>query len=321
MIDFRYHLVTIIAIFLALAVGIVVGTTALNGPVLDGLRDRNSGLISDKRALQGDVRDLQADVDTADELVRALGGDLLDGRLADQRVLLVTTPGADGGVPERLRDTLADAGATVTGRLALQEMLLDPGQRQLVDDVVAQVVPAGLDLPEGSAVERAAAELGASLLTGGSGGPVDRDAARSVVAAFEEAGFVDLADESEDLAPATLVVVLGAPASEEPDDDRDEQVASLLDVVGQLEPRARGTVVAGPTEALLEGGLLRALRNDDRLGPLVSSVDNVDRAVGQVAVALALREQLEGGAGRYGSGSGAQAPIPTSPPAGAADDE
>ena len=40
MIDFRYHLVSIIGIFLALAVGIVLGTTALNGPVLDDLRGR-----------------------------------------------------------------------------------------------------------------------------------------------------------------------------------------------------------------------------------------------------------------------------------------
>ncbi|MDQ3502978.1 MAG: copper transporter, partial [Actinomycetota bacterium] len=52
MVDFRYHLVTIISIFLALAVGIVVGTTALNGPVLNGLRDRNAGLIGEKRALE-----------------------------------------------------------------------------------------------------------------------------------------------------------------------------------------------------------------------------------------------------------------------------
>jgi hypothetical protein len=320
-IDFRYHLVTIIAIFLALAIGIVVGTTALNGPVLDGLRDRNSALISDKRALQGDVRDLQADVDTADEFARTLGRDLLDGRLAGQRVLIVTTPGADDGLSERLSAALVDAGATVTGRLALQDTLLDPGQRQLVDDVVAQVVPPGVDLPEGSAVERAAAELGASLLTGGTGDPVDRDAARSVVAAFEEAGFVDLADETEDLAPATLAVVLAAPAGEEPDDTGDERIASLLDVITQLDPRSRGTVVGGPTEALLDGGLLRALRGEDTLDAQVSSVDNVDRAVGQVAVVLALREQLDGGVGRYGSGSGAQAPIPTPAPPSAADGE
>ena len=37
-VDFRYHLVSIIAVFLALALGIVVGTTALNGALLDSLK-------------------------------------------------------------------------------------------------------------------------------------------------------------------------------------------------------------------------------------------------------------------------------------------
>ena len=38
MIDFRYHLVSIIAVFLALAIGIVVGSTALQPAVESGLR-------------------------------------------------------------------------------------------------------------------------------------------------------------------------------------------------------------------------------------------------------------------------------------------
>ena len=40
MISFRYHLVSIIAVFLALALGIVVGTTALNGPITKDLLER-----------------------------------------------------------------------------------------------------------------------------------------------------------------------------------------------------------------------------------------------------------------------------------------
>ena len=38
MIDFRYHLVSIVAVFLALAIGIVVGSTALKPAVLTGLQ-------------------------------------------------------------------------------------------------------------------------------------------------------------------------------------------------------------------------------------------------------------------------------------------
>ena len=38
MIDFRYHLVSIVAVFLALAIGIVLGSTELQGNTIDVLR-------------------------------------------------------------------------------------------------------------------------------------------------------------------------------------------------------------------------------------------------------------------------------------------
>jgi len=43
-ISFRYHVVSIIAVFLALALGIVVGTTALNGPITTDLRNKVDSL-------------------------------------------------------------------------------------------------------------------------------------------------------------------------------------------------------------------------------------------------------------------------------------
>ena len=42
MINFRYHVVSLTAVFLALAIGLVVGTAALNGPVADSLRGQVS---------------------------------------------------------------------------------------------------------------------------------------------------------------------------------------------------------------------------------------------------------------------------------------
>jgi hypothetical protein len=312
LVDFRYHLVTIIAIFLALAVGIVVGTAALNGPVLDGLRRSNAGLISDKRALESDVRELQGEVDTADDFTRLLSGDLVGGLLDGERVLLVLAPDADRQVADQLAATLTEAGAQVTGRLALQPDLLDPEQRQLVDDLVAQVVPAGLELPEGSAVARASVELAAALLVPPGEEPIDRDAAQQVVSAFEEAGLVELRDEGEQITPATVAVLLaGAPPAEEQDDDAQTQREGLLSLARALDGSSGGAVVAGPPEAALEGGLVRALRADDALDAEISTVDNADRALGHVAVVRALVEQLQGGAGRYGSSSGAT-PVPVS---------
>ena len=59
MIDFRYHLVSLVAVFLALALGVLLGTTQLNGAVLDDLRGQVRGLAEDKRDLQADLRALQ----------------------------------------------------------------------------------------------------------------------------------------------------------------------------------------------------------------------------------------------------------------------
>ena len=313
MVDFRYHLVTIISIFLALAVGIVLGTTALNGPVLDGLRDSNSGLISEKRALESDVRDLEGDVDTADDFARALSPDLVGGRLDTQSVLLVLGPDADPQVADQLATMITDAGARVTARVALQEPLVDPEQRQLVDDLVAQVVPAGLQLPDSTA-GRAAAELAAALLVAPDQEALPRDSAQQIVSAFEEAGLISVTEEQEQLVPATAaVLVSGEPASggdDEPDEAAQAQIEALLTIAGELDARSGGAVVAGPAASTAAGGLVRALRADSTLDAEVSTVDNAHRAVGQVAVVRALAEQLQGGSGRYGGTGSAEAPVP-----------
>jgi hypothetical protein len=292
-----------------------VGTAALNGPVLEGLRRSNAGLISDKRALESDVRGLQADVDTADDLVRALSDELVGGRLTGQRVLLVTAPGAEARITDQVATTVVDAGGAVSGRLSLQPELFEPSSTQLLEDVVATVIPPGVRLPDGSAVGRAGAVLSAALLVQPGESPVDRDAAQQVVSAFQEAGLVDLADAGEDPATGTVAVLLAAPAPAEPlDDDGRSALDGLLDVAAELHSRSAGLVVAGPADAALEGGLVRALRSDAARDSLVSSVDNADRAVGQVAVVLALREQVQGGSGRYGGNQGASSPVPTGAP-------
>ena len=96
MIDFRYHLVSIVAVFLALAIGIVVGTTALKPAVLTGLQKtataekaRIDALFARNAQLKNQLRAAQAFAQAGEQLTL---GDLLDG----QRVVLVTAPGLPG---------------------------------------------------------------------------------------------------------------------------------------------------------------------------------------------------------------------------------
>lgn len=300
--------------FLALAVGIVVGTAALNGPIQDGLRSNINRLSDDKRALESDVQDLRAQVAAADDFATSLAPELVRAALEEQRVLLVTTPETPGDLAEQVRPLLADAGADVTGTLEVLPALAQTEQRQLLEDVVAQVVPAGVELPEGEPVERAAAELAAALTTGPGAAEVDAGEAQAVIAAFEEAELVDFSPEpgaEDSLTSATLVLVL-APTGPEasPDTEQQQQLEALLTIAAALDDRSRGTVVAGPASSAGEGGLVRALREQSSTSDDVSSVDNVDRGIGRIAAVLALAEQAADGVGQYGAGPGASAPLP-----------
>lgn len=320
MIDFRYHLVSIIAVFLALAVGIVVGTAALNGPIVDNLRDNINRLTSDKRTLEGDVRQLQAQVQASDDFATELAPQLVDGVLAEQRVLLVSTPETADDLAQRLRPMLVEAGAVVTGELEVLPAFSDPQQRALIDDLVAQVVPAGVDLPEGGPVERAAAELAAALTTGPGNDPVDAGEAQAVVSAFEEADLMRFAAEGgadgQALRTATLVVLLAPQGPQPPVDEavvqRNEAVLALATA---FDERSAGLVLAGPASSAMEGGLVQALRSSSTLVADISSVDNADRGIGRIAVVLALEDQEDGEVGQYGAGPGASEPLPALPAA------
>ena len=55
MIDFRYHLVSIVSIFMALAVGIVLGAGPLKGQIGDTLSAEVTALRDDRAALRTEL--------------------------------------------------------------------------------------------------------------------------------------------------------------------------------------------------------------------------------------------------------------------------
>ena len=328
MIDFRYHLVSLVAVFLALAVGIVLGSATLSGPISDKLTGDVSRLSADKRALESQVGELRTQLDVSDQFAAAVAPRLVAGTLADRRVLLVTSPQTPADLPERLVPVLRAAGAQVTGTLQLLPALSDGASSVLVEDLVAQVVPAGVELPEGEPVERATAELAAALVRPRAGEGVDAAEAQAVVSAFEEAELVRFDPTGEVLEQADLAVVLagtraaatsGEGAANGAADGRavdleqswSEQQQALLGLLRELDRRSDGAVAAGPLGSAADSGLLQLLRAEPAVARAVSSVDNADRQAGLVAVVLALAQQRTG---QFGAGEGATAVLPVSAP-------
>ena len=121
MIDFRYHLVSTVAIFLALTVGIVLGTTMLQDPLLHTLKAETAQLREQSERLRTD-KDLadQFNAGTA-QLITAYETAMLERRLADTRIVVVEPPGVDAVVRDAIVERLRHAGGTVVGRITLTE--------------------------------------------------------------------------------------------------------------------------------------------------------------------------------------------------------
>ncbi|MCZ2828778.1 copper transporter [Modestobacter sp. VKM Ac-2986] len=312
MIDFRYHLVSLIAVFLAVALGIVIGTTQLNGPVLTNLQGQVSALQTDKRALEDQSRELQAQLDDVGSFDEAVGPALVEGSLSGRSVVLVV--GSEDVAPdvlEGLTALLGSAGATVTGTIRLTPGYGDPANDAAVEAYVSGPGrPAGLDPADAGDPAGLAADLLAEVLMvppadAGTAGPVPASATSSVLAGLEELGV--LSRDTSSVTPADHAVLLTAGVLT--DENALPRTEALVQLVTALDRRGSGAVAAGDPTTVDDGGLLRALRADTSVSAVVSTVDNVTVPAGRISTVLALAAESRGTTGAYGSGEDTQ-PVP-----------
>ncbi|MFF0149559.1 copper transport outer membrane protein MctB [Amycolatopsis sulphurea] len=308
MISLRYHIVSITACFLALAVGVVLGSTALNGSLLSGLSDERKDLGTQVSDLEAQRNVLNARLADADAFAGAMGPKMVAGALDKRTVLLVTTQDARPADRDALKKLVGQSGASVTGELQLTDAFTDPAKTDQLRDVVTRLQPAGAKFPTaGDSGTLAGALLGSVLLLDKStakpqSGPDELAAALS---GLTDGGFVKPTQGAQ---PAQLAVVLtGAQQTGEGAGDR---AASIARFATQLDRSGAGTVLAGDPGSAEGSGPLGVVRADTSATSILSTVDNVDSQAGRVATLLALKEQLDGGAGRYGIAGNAQSPAP-----------
>ncbi|MFG1946700.1 copper transporter [Nonomuraea sp. NPDC048826] len=315
MIDFRYHLVSIVAIFLALAVGIVLGTNLLQDPAIKTANEMTSQLTRANEDLRGRLETMQAREQDHQEFVTTLTPQLVAESLAGEQVLIVEAPGAGTTYREATEQVLVQAGAEVTGRLLLLDKFFDPKSAGVLDGLVNQLKPAEMAFADTATVhDKAATLLAATLMTTDqtlAGTPNETLAA--VVDGLQTGGFIDI--DGDALNRATLSV-LYAPDAPYEGDNAESQAAAFTSVAGALDAAGKGAVVTGAAAtSAAPGGAITALRDDSEIVKRVSSVDSADMPEGQVVIVYALREQMNGGAGQYGTGAGAAAfqPVPPTP--------
>lgn len=308
MIDFRYHLVSIVAVFLALAIGIVLGSTELQGPVYNALSSaasKTSSVLQDKLTNESNELSAAQQSVTADEAwLQANEAGVLHGLLTGQKLLIVTEPGAQPSVISGLVSAAADAGATVTGQIDLSSNFFNPStttSASLASLNTSLASQAGIQLDTTVSLQQQAAiqVLASSLLTGTAG----TASADTTLQAYGQAGYLTVPAGSPAAAKST-VVVLVTPQAIPADGTQDLLAQALGPIAGELAKSSAATVVAGSAAGSGGGSPISVLRGNS-VSSQVSSVDDADTVIGQIAVVEALHNALSGGKpGAYGRQAG-----------------
>ncbi|WP_328348351.1 copper transporter [Micromonospora sp. NBC_00421] len=303
MINFRYHVVSLTAVFLALAIGLVVGTAALNGPVADSLKETVNSLRKDNQQMRQSVNSLQKELDLEEDFAAEMAQLYLPGKLTGKRVMVLSLPTGREHT-EGVLKMLQTAGATVTGRVDVQDKFINPDNNtnlmELAVTAARPTAPASALPGNGNGVETSSALLASVLLDRPQGTPVVTEAdRRAVLAAYANAGY--LTSEEKVTGPAEAVVVVsGQPYVDKDSAKKDE---SMVKIAEQFD-RTGAIVVGGNGSA--GGNLVAVVRGDPVLAQTISTVDNANTVQGQLVTSLALVQQLtEKRAGQYGVGDNA----------------
>jgi copper transport outer membrane protein MctB len=310
-ISLRYHVVSIAAVFLALAVGVVLGSTTLSRSLLSGLNNENEDLAAQVNDLQGDKNAQNARLADADSFAASVGPMAVQGQLTRRTVVLVTTADASPEDRDALKALIASAGGTVTGELQLTESFSDPRHADQLKDIVVRLLPAGVQLPTASDPGTLAGGLLGPLLLIGKDDNKPQASSDETAAAMTGLTEGGLIQASQGLRPAQLAIVLTGGAAS--GDGAGDRAATVARFATQVDRSGAGTVLAGDAGSATGTGPIGVVRADTAATSILSTVDNAQTPAGRVVTVLALREQLEGDSGRYGDAGNAERAAPGAP--------
>jgi hypothetical protein len=307
MINFRYHVVSLTAVFLALAIGLVVGTAALNGPVADNLQGQITALNKDNSNKRDQINQYRDEINRSQDFATELAPTLLNGKLAGRKLLVLALPNTDK-YADGVISMLNVAGATVTAKVTVNDKFFDPALAFELLDLAGQsstptIQMEGLPL-NSDGVETASAQLALALLQRAGTAQAAPGDVTSVLTAYTKQGYIAVADKAVGGAEGT-VIVSGAPAV---DKDAAKKSQSAVTLVGQFS-KNRPAVVGG--DGVGDGNLISAVRGDPTLVKEISTVDNASTVDGQVATGMTCVERfVQDKVGQYGLNAGASSLVP-----------
>ena len=307
MIDFRYHLVSLISVFLALAVGVVLGAGPLQNSLGTALNDQVTALRENRNATQAKLEQTETAVNERDSYITQAATGLLPGTLASKNVAMVLLPDAKAEDADAITTQLKNAGATVTGRVSLTSTWVDLSRENYRSTFSGQV-QGHLGSTNSKDANGILGEALAKALT------ANDDSSRVLMdmlsVTVDKSGTPFISVDSTPTAAAEMIVVVGprpqassgkgATVEASPGEDPKAWAKALEGTAGRAP-----TVVVGSADG--DGGVVGIIRSEKAK---VTTIDSVGQIAASVSTPLALASTRAGTTGHYGFDKGAEAVMP-----------
>ena len=273
MFDYRYHALSLAAVFVALVVGLLLGVAIGDqGLVSSAEDDLRRNLRSDVSEARQEAADLRGQLDRRRRYEEATFAPLVDGRLSGRRVTLLFLDERSEPIFQHVRDALQPSG----GELAFSATLRLPLDLEGLAEAASGTQFA--DVAEDPELLRGLGRrVGTQLVRGGR-------LLRSLKDPL-------LASSSGELGPAEAIVVVRTPGDRLDDADERRQVDALVDGI-LTGIRARRAPVVGVEETSTEPSQIPWYRDHG-----IASVDNVDDVAGRASLISALAGEADGAYG------------------------
>lgn len=304
MISFRYHIVTIVAVFLALAIGLLGGAAFVQPALQEQLQDQTDRLRNDLADRTQEIGDLNDQMAALNGFADSVMPYLTSGRLTGTPVVLVTQTGVEDEVLVQAKAALASAGARVVTTVSATDELVseDPTTQEQLATIVGEPTATSEELPTLAAEALAQGLSPSTTVIGG-----------EVVGDLLSEGFLapigpgpSQATLEEIGAPGQVVVVLSGGRGEQPTLPPEAFAVPLVARLAEL-----NVPVAAGESLLSDYPYVSLVRADGDDGTL--TVDDLDLTMGGAALVLGLEELLATGTGgAYGVKDGAE-PLPPAP--------
>jgi Copper transport outer membrane protein, MctB len=310
MISLRQHAFSLAAVFLALAVGVVLGSGFLSDTLLSGLRDEKRDLYTQISGLNDQKNVLNEKLSAANNFDTQLIGRIVHDALGGKAVVVFRTPDAKDDDVAAVSKIVGQAGGAVSGTVSLTQEFVDANSAEKLRTVVnSSILPAGQQLStklvdQGS---QAGDLLGIVLLINSNPAvppqPAIQDTQRdTVLAALRDTGFITYQPTDHLGAANAAIVVTGGGLPQ----DAGNQGVSVARFSAALAPHGSGTLLAGRDGSATGGAAVAVTRADASMAATISTVDDVDTAAGRITAILGLHDLINGGhIGQYGNGHGA----------------